>query len=121
MIFWIVGTASGVVLLVIVAIITAVVLRNRSAVLVPANAAAAYSSESNGEKGYHIATKSTEKMAGSDLLLSPGDVTLGRKLAQGAGGQIFKGRFIDQDVALKESYDMLMNDFNNELVCEAKP
>ena len=29
------------------------------------------------------------------------------------------GRFADQDVALKESYDMLMNDLNNELVREA--
>jgi len=58
-------------------------------------------------------------MAGSDFLLNADDVTLGRKLAQGAGGQIFMGRFAEQDVALKESYDMLMNDHNDELVREA--
>ena len=54
-----------------------------------------------------------------DLLLSAGGVTLGRKLAQGGGGQVFMGRFADQDVALKESYGMLLNNNNNELVREA--
>ena len=70
-------------------------------------------------KAGSIATKFANEMAGSDLLLNAGDVTMGRKLAQGAGGQIFMGRFADQDVALKESYDMLMNDLNNELIREA--
>ena len=57
-------------------------------------------------------------IAASDLLLVPGDVTLGPKIAHGAGGQIFRGRFAEAHVALKESFDMMMGN-NGEMAREA--
>jgi len=66
-----------------------------------------------------IAAKAASKMMWGDLLMNADDVTLGRKLAQGSGGQIFSGRFAGSDVASKESYDMLMQERHDELVLEA--
>lgn len=52
----------------------------------------------------------------NDFLLNPSEVVRGKKLAQGAGGQIFVGVFGRQSVALKESYDVLMNDVHDEVL-----
>ena len=72
-----------------------------------------------GDRAHMIAAKAASEMTWGDLLMNTGDVTLGRKLAQGSGGQIFSGRFAGSDVALKESYDMMMAERHDELVREA--
>ena len=77
------------------------------------------SGQTGDGKAHTIAASAVSNIKWGDLMLNPDDVTLGRKLAQGAGGQIFMGRFTDCDVALKESYDMLMNEHQDELVREA--
>ena len=73
----------------------------------------------SAEKGYTIANNLSSILDRSDLLLDPGEVTLGQKLAEGGNAQIYVGRFADQDVALKESHDMLLNGQTDELVREA--
>ena len=137
----IVAAASGSILVVTALSIIFCALKKRGkAALIPSNKPVVYAGANNDDGGYldgtadcdmgnldmqenntacNVAIKAAGLMEGNDLLLNPDDVTLGRKLAQGAGGQIFMGTFVDQDVALKESYDMLMNDVNGELIKEA--
>ena len=71
------------------------------------------------KKVHSIATKAAYGARSTDLILNPGDVTVGSKLAGGAGGQVFRGRFGHSDVALKESFQMLCNGKNEEMVREA--
>jgi len=69
--------------------------------------------------GEKIAAGAVDALALKDFLLGSDEVVLGRRVAGGCGGQIFVGKFGMQEVALKESFEVIMNEYTQEMITEA--